>query len=211
MTERIFCFGDSNTWGYAPGDLMTPRYPRETRWPGVLARLSGREVIEAGLCGRTAAFDDPDAPGRNGARALPRALEEAGNPDYAVIMLGTNDCKRVYGATAQEIGQGLSLCLDILAAVILPSRILVVSPPYLGENVWRPDRDPAFSPESVAVSRELKTVYRAIAAKRGHLFLAASDAVRAEAWDEEHLDPAGHLRLGEAINAALFGGKDKQR
>ena len=60
MTERIFCFGDSNTWGYAPGDLMMPRYPRETRWPGVLARLSGREVIEAGLCGRTAAFDDPD-------------------------------------------------------------------------------------------------------------------------------------------------------
>ena len=34
MTERIFCFGDSNTWGYAPGDLMMPRYPRETRWPG---------------------------------------------------------------------------------------------------------------------------------------------------------------------------------
>ena len=32
--------------------------------------------------------------------------------DAAVVMLGTNDCKPVYGASAYTIGKGLEACLE---------------------------------------------------------------------------------------------------
>jgi len=50
---EILCFGDSNTWGYVAG--TGSRFPRATRWPGVLARELGGDVtvIEEGQNGRT--------------------------------------------------------------------------------------------------------------------------------------------------------------
>ena len=202
MTARVLCFGDSNTWGYIPGNYPS-RMDFGTRWPGVMARLSGFHPVEAGLCGRTAWVDDPRVPGRNGLAALPGILDEAGYPDLAVVMLGTNDCKACYRATPDLIGDGLERCLDLIQERVPAPGILLVSPVFLGEDVWLPENDPEFSPESVALSRKLPETYRAIAERRGHRFLAASDYTAPEAGDEEHLDPAGHLRLGEAISREL--------
>ena len=202
MTARVLCFGDSNTWGYIPGNYPS-RMDFGARWPGVMARLSGFLPVEAGLCGRTAWFDDPRVPGRNGLAALPGILDEAGYPDLAVVMLGTNDCKACYRATPELIGEGLERCLELIQERVPAPGILLVSPVFLGEDVWLPENDPEFSPESVALSRKLPETYRAIAERRGHRFLAASDYTAPEAGDEEHLDPAGHLRLGQAISREL--------
>ena len=105
--KNILCFGDSNTYGYDPAgmrDGTAVRYARDVRWCGVAQRDLGEgwHVIEEGLNGRTTVRDDMchlDT-NLNGIRALPMLLEAHKPLDAIVIMLGTNDCKTVFGVTA---------------------------------------------------------------------------------------------------------------
>lgn len=107
MKKRIVCYGDSNTWGY---DAITDgRFPDEVRWTGKLQEKLGAEytVIEEGLCGRTAVFEDPLNEGLNGLPYLYPCLMSHGPIDYLVIMLGTNDCKERFSATPKNIADGI--------------------------------------------------------------------------------------------------------
>ena len=202
--KYVLAFGDSNTWGLVPGSVTKERYPWGTRWTSILQdRCPDLRVIEEGLCGRTTVFEDDLRPGRRGIEALPMILETHHPLDAAVVMLGTNDCKPVYGASAHTIGKGLELCLEELEHSISPERILVVSPLLFGENVWRPEKDPEFSQRSVEICRELKEIYRGIAGKRRNAFLAASDFVQPNAADDEHIDKEGHRIFASAVYEKL--------
>ena len=198
----ILAYGDSNTWGLIPG--TSERFPWEIRWTGVLQKqCAGAQVIEEGLCGRTTAFEDALRPGRKGYASLPLILESHAPLDAAILMLGTNDCKPVYGAGAYAIGKGVGLCLDELERFLPAERILLVSPIELGDDVWQPGKDPEFSRDSVAICRELKAVYRRIAADRGAAFLAASDFAAADDADNEHLNREGHAAFAAAVRKKL--------
>ena len=102
--KQILCFGDSNTYGYKPD--KSGRFSWGVRWTSILAEKFGRDVnvIEEGLCGRTTIFDDVFRAGRNGSESFPAILESHTPLDLIIIMLGTNDCKTVYGATAGRSG-----------------------------------------------------------------------------------------------------------
>ena len=53
MSRRILCWGDSNTYGYAPQSPLGGRYPPQVRWTDQLAALRpGREVWNWGENGR---------------------------------------------------------------------------------------------------------------------------------------------------------------
>ena len=204
--KQIIAFGDSNTWGLNP--VLKTRYPENVRWTGILrGRLQhfGLLLKEEGLCGRTTVFEDPHRAGLKGAEDVSRVL--SGNPEAtaAIVMLGTNDCKKAFHASAEEIGKGLERCLDAFETGIAPERILVISPIVLGENVWRPEKDPDFDRRSVSVSAGLKAVYEAIARRRKHLFLAASDYAGPSGYDDEHLSAEGHGALAEAVYRMLAG------
>lgn len=96
--KQILCFGDSNTWGL-DGETGK-RFPWEERWTGILQeKLADRDIriVEEGLCGRTTIFEDPLRLGRRGTELLPTLLETH-TPDAVVLMLGTNDCKTIFGA-----------------------------------------------------------------------------------------------------------------
>ena len=56
--RRVLCYGDSNTYGYDPA--RDGRYGDDERYPMVLQNLlgDGWSVVEEGLPGRTAVFDD---------------------------------------------------------------------------------------------------------------------------------------------------------
>ena len=41
MERRIFCFGDSNTYGYDPREPLGGRYPADARWPELLSAATG--------------------------------------------------------------------------------------------------------------------------------------------------------------------------
>lgn len=199
--KHLLAFGDSNTWGLIPG--TQERYPWAQRWTGLLQqRLPDVRILEEGLCGRTTVFDDP-RPGRRGIDLLPVLLETHRPLDAAIIMLGTNDCKSRYRASAADIAAGMERCLEQLEQLLAPERILLLAPILLGEDVWRPEKDPDFDRQSVQVARELGEAYRSLARRRGVAFLNAADYAAPSAVDDEHLTAQGHAALAEAIYERL--------
>ena len=106
--KQVLCFGDSNTWGY-DGESRK-RLPWGVRWTSLLQEKLNKEeyrVIEEGLCGRTTVFEDPLRDGRKGTALFPTLLETHAQVDVITLMLGTNDCKTVFGASADVIGKGI--------------------------------------------------------------------------------------------------------
>lgn len=197
---KVLCFGDSNTWGYNPN--THERYSSRTRWTGRLQRkLNDREIqiIEEGLCGRTTVYEDERRPGRKGIDSIPDIFDNNGTIDAVVIMLGTNDCKTYNQTTAKDIAAGMDKCIEKVLEHVSAEHILLLSPIYLGEDVWREGYDTEFCQESVAISKELKKEYARIAKKRGVNFLSASDYVSPSQADQEHLNVAGHKKLAEII------------
>ncbi len=198
--KQILAFGDSNTWGLIPGTSPYERYPWGVRWTSLLQeKLQDTRVVEEGLCGRTTVFEDELRPGRKGVSSLSVMLESHYPVDFAILMLGTNDCKSFYNVSASTIGKGIERCLDVLLNYLDPRKILLISPMDLGKDVWREDKDPEFSKESVIISKQLKDIYRSVASQRGVNFLAASDFVNASPIDNEHMDVESHRVFADAV------------
>lgn len=197
--KRILCFGDSNTYGYIPNGIG--RYGENIRWTGRLQKKLSSEaiVIEEGLCGRTTVFDDALRKGRRGIEILPILLESHNPLDVVIVMLGTNDCKKVYGASANVIGRGIEQMIQQIKTALPQTKILLVSPIWLGENVWKTEYDPEFSIESVEISKGLRSVYKEIAKQYNCSFLVASEVAYPSEADQEHLDENGHKELANAI------------
>ena len=201
--KQILCFGDSNTWGL-DGETGK-RFPWEKRWTGILQeKLADRDIriVEEGLCGRTTIFDDPLRLGRKGSELLPTLLETH-TPDVVVLMLGTNDCKTMFGASAEVIGKGIAKLLDQINQYEDKMKVLVVSPIYLGEKVWQDGFDQEFSQESVEVSKALGAVYEKIAGRYGKSFIRAADYAVPSQADQEHMDEKSHKILADAIYRKL--------
>ena len=88
---RLFCYGDSNTWGYEA--LTGRRFPPDTRWPTVMeAALEGKvSVIESGVNGRTIVPSAPPGDPLNGMACLETAVTPYVPIDLMIIFLGIND------------------------------------------------------------------------------------------------------------------------
>ena len=200
--KQVLCFGDSNTWGYN-GENGT-RFPWGVRWTSLLQEKFDKEhgnvrIIEEGLVGRTTVFEDPLRDGRKGTALFPTILETHAPVDVIVLMLGTNDCKTIFKASAKVIGAGIVRLLEQAKRLVPEAEILLVSPILLGEDVWKEEFDPEFSEESVVVSKTLAAEYAELAEKYGCRFLdAASVAVPGKA-DQEHMDAESHGRLADAV------------
>ncbi|MBU5480254.1 GDSL-type esterase/lipase family protein [Blautia sp. MSJ-19] len=197
---NILCFGDSNTWGYKPD--KSGRFDEKTRWTGLLQKKLGPEyhIIEEGLCGRTTVFQDELREGRRGLDLIGVTVEMHNPIDLVIIMLGTNDCKTRYRASASVIANGLN-------QVIRKARqnasqhfdLLVISPIHLGAGVGDADFDPEFDPASETVSRNLASEYRKVALQNHAAFLNAADFATPSITDREHMDEKGHAALAEAV------------
>ena len=62
----------------------------------------------------------------------------------------------------EMIGKGIEKILGQIRAGAPDSKILLISPIWLGEKVWQPGYDPEFSEKSVEVSKSLAEVYRGL-------------------------------------------------
>ena len=203
---QILCFGDSNTFGLIPG--TGNRYDWNIRWTGILdknLREKGYRIIEEGLCGRTTVFDDSFREGRKGADILPTLLESHNPIDIVILMLGTNDCKTIYNATAETIGKGIQRLLQQIKQKSPQAKIILVSPIYLGQGVGEKGFDSEFDDSSVETSENLHKVYNRIADENEIYYLKASGYANPSPQDREHLDENGHRKLAEGLLDLLEG------
>lgn len=106
--RRVLCYGDSNTYGYDPA--RDGRYGDDDRYPMALQKLLGDDwtVIEEGLPGRTAVFDDPITEGMNGLKTINPILMSHAPLDTVTIMLGTNDSKERFNCNSYLIALGIT-------------------------------------------------------------------------------------------------------
>lgn len=203
----ILCFGDSNTHGMAPmqGPADYRRFGAETRWPPRAAQALGWELVEEGLPGRTAHFPDPVmGPHMDGCEGLKIALESHGPIDWLAIMLGTNDVKARFGASAEQITGGIAALMDIAQSPEMQARhagfriLLICPPPVLEQG---PIADQFYGGRKRSL--ELPLHYKALAAARGAAFLDAGQAMAVSPQDGVHYEPEGHAALAKAVVAAL--------
>ena len=209
-TKNIMCFGDSLTHGWVPvaEGVPTTRYDADVRWTGVLAdRLGeGYKVIEEGLSARTTAVDDPTDDRLNGSKYLPAAIASHLPLDLVIIMLGTNDTKHFFHRSPQDIAVGMSL----LAGQVLGSaggvgtsypapKLMIMSPPPLAEKMGHPWFDVIFDQESIAKSKQLGPLYKALAEFMKCDYFEAGSVVTTEGVDGIHFTEENNLALGEAL------------
>lgn len=199
--KTVVCYGDSNTWGSVPE--TGGRFPRGVRWPGVLAGQlgGGYYVVEEGLGGRTTVRDDPIEGDHKNGRTYLRACLESHKPiDLMTIMLGTNDLKARFGASASDIAQGAaSLAEMALRSGCGPDdeapRVLLISPPAIGRLT---DMAEMFE-EAPEKSRRFAKHYRRFAEQSGCDFLDAGDVIVSSDLDGIHFEAEEHRKLGEAV------------
>lgn len=199
VMKSILCFGDSNTYGYIPGGFG--RYSFEDRWPGALEALLAPQwrVIEEGLCGRTTVFRESDRPWRAAIDYIAPCAATHRPFEFAAVMLGTNDCKCEFGASADIIAQGLRDVLHVLMSeVYSTTQVLVIAPPPLsrGRSCCG---DFGFDENSRAVSLELAERFAKVAQGLGCLFFNAASVASASPADSVHMDKKSHAALARAV------------
>lgn len=208
--KRILCYGDSNTWGYNPNAFdpvsgASERYNEDMRWPKRMEKLLGAQycILEEGLNGRTTVFDDPLGPARNGIEHLEAVFRSCDPVDLVVLMLGTNDLKDMFSASAEVVGWGMERLIRHLKGLMENSlshaaQILLISPVAVA-----PSADGTyfygFSQSSSRKARDISEIYCSIAELHGLYFLDASDVAAPGQSDGIHLEESGHAALAEAV------------
>ena len=206
----VLCFGDSNTHGTPPMETEGEyrRFGADVRWPTRMARALGWDLVEEGLPGRTAQWGDAVmGPQMNGIDGLKIALQSHGPIDWLVIMLGTNDAKARFGASAESITGGIAALLDIAQSPEMQTRhggfrVLLVCPPPVMEAVG-PIAKQFYGAHRRGV--ELPARYKDLADARGVAFLDAGRVMQVSPVDGVHFDADNHALLADAVAGALRG------
>ena len=172
----------------------------------VMARALGPDhiVIAEGLPGRTTVFDDPtDGKHLNGRRLLRACLESHKPVDVLAVLLGTNDLKSMYSASAWEIAQGAGALLDLAAqsrcgpAGSAPQALLVAPPPTRVTGLGAPFEH--ILDEADAKSKCFDVAFSAVAADRGVAYLDAGNVIESSPLDGVHWSSEAHRVIGQAI------------
>ena len=210
MKKHILCFGDSNTHGYCadPGDCEDGgiRFTENQRWTRLLQNALDKDylVIEEGLSGRTTCFDDPLHEGLNALPYIYPCLKSHEVIDLLIIMLGTNDCKDRFYASAACIGLGMARLVNKAMSVDCwggkAPNILVIAPPPIGEGMLTSPVAQTMGQLCVEKSRQLGSSYREQCELLGVSFLDAGELGCAfNTVDFMHLTSRGHARLAEKL------------
>lgn len=181
---RIYCFGDSNTYGYDP---WRGRYPLQTRWVGRLAQETGWEVINAGMNGRCIPRWPEEFLWIDGKMAEHRPF------DCLIVMLGGNDLMQ--SATAVQAAERMEAFLT--SPLFEKEKILLVAPPPVKRGTW------VVEERLVAEAAALTEQYRALAQKLGIDFADAGEWGVELTNDGVHFTEAGHLAFAEGLKAHL--------
>ena len=205
MKKHIVCYGDSNTHGYCAAD--DGRFNENERWPRLLEKKLGDDylVFEEGLSGRTTCFDDPIHEGLSGLDYIYPCLMSHEPVDLLIIMLGTNDTKERFGASAACIALGLK---RLIAKAISTTdcwrdkrpNILVVVPKNIEKEYETTAVGATMGRGCAEKSEGLSSEYKKIAELMGCYFFDANTVVKENNnIDYMHLTKEGHEALASAL------------
>lgn len=193
--RKILCFGDSNTFGYIPGNGK--RYGKNERWPGILQELSAGmfEIMEAGGCNRTGFTDSIDGSEYTGYKILPGLLTD---DLYAVIIfIGTNDLQKFYSATEKELQCGLEKMVQTVINKNI--KAVIISPANLNKNILTSGFSQMFDETSIKKSFLLAKIYKNVAEKFKCRFLNLNDIVKVSSIDGLHFTKEAHKLIAENV------------
>lgn len=126
---KLYCYGDSNTYGYDPRGFWENRYDPEDRWCDCLAAKTGWQVLNFGENGRCI----PASPWEYA--ALAASLRET-EPDSLVIFLGSNDL--LLGLSPEEAGSRMETLVSALGEDFPALPLTLIAPPRIripGEGI----------------------------------------------------------------------------
>ena len=203
---KIVCYGDSNTWGYNPETGLR----HEKSYTTFLQEaLPTDTIINEGLNGRTTVYDDPYDENRNGKKDIQRCIKTHLPIDVLVIMLGSNDAKRMFHTTPLSFQRSIRTLLykamdkDLYRSGYKePNKILVVSPPRMHPDyVNNYDTLISFGKEGYEVLESASQVIKETIEKIEYDidFLDTSNICMGDPLDGIHLDQDNHEKLAKAI------------
>ena len=211
MKKHNVCLGDSNTHGYCadPADCADGgiRFNENERWTKRLQTLLGEDylVVEEGLSGRTTCFDDPIHEGLSALQYITPCLKSHEFVDLLVIMLGTNDVKERFSASAACVAIGMGRLVKKAMATECwgPNKpnILVIAPPHIGDGMLQSEVGVTMGPGCAEKSRELAKYYKQQCDLIGCHFLDAQElGCEFNQIDCMHLTSKGHATLAKALS-----------
>jgi len=165
-------------------------------------------VIEEGLGGRTTCLEDPQEEGRNGMASLLPCLRSHRPIDVVILMLGTNDLKAEFSASAQSIAQNAGELVRIIQTSQAGRKngnpqVLMVAPPPLGKLSLFKDEFAGGEEKS----KLFGDLYRKQAKELGCLFLDAGEFIISSKLDGIHWEECGHRKFAAAVVQLLLGQK----
>ena len=208
MKRHIICLGDSNTHGYCadPADCADGgvRFNEEERWTCLLQSALGPEylVVEEGLSGRTTVFQDPLYEGLDALGYLSPCLKSHEPVALLILMLGTNDTKERFGASAACISLGMERLVRKAMSVECWAdgrpNLLIVAPPVIGPEMESSPVADTMGRGCVEKSRLLAGYYAQCAQRLGVHFLDGAGC-QFNQVDYMHLTRLGHRQLADRL------------
>ena len=214
MKKHIICFGDSNTHGLCAdvsdcAEVALCRFNESERWTCLLQRELGAEylVVEEGLSGRTTVFEDPLHEGMAGIGYIEPCLKSHEPVALLIIMLGTNDTKDRFAASAKCIALGMERLIRKAQGVDCwgpdgKPNILVVCPPPIGAEVIHSEAGGTMGTGCAQKSVELPPLMRETAERLGCHYLDAAPCPFNRV-DYMHLTREGHAMLARMLAKAI--------
>lgn len=188
----IYCYGDSNTWGYDPRSFYGSRYPEPVLWTSILERRTGCRVVNDGANGRMI----PE--GGKQIAALLRNVERYISPGeefHFWIMLGSNDLINHPDNGARQTADRMERFLkDFLFQPVMQRpqcRMRLIAPPLMKRGEW------VETDTLVMESAGLAARYRELADTFGIAFSDAGDLP--VLYDGVHLSEQGHREIAERL------------
>ena len=206
--KAIVCYGDSNTYGFNPKNGM--RYPQNVRWTGKLAEFLGDayQIVEEGCNGRTTVFDDPIEGWKNGLTYVKPCLNSHKPVDIVILMLGSNDLKRTFGASAEDIANGAKRLVEEIYDFAdhkqgFRPKVILVSPPVIGSAIFNSSFSYAFDETAIKRSEEFAKYYMQVAKSCDCTFVDAAQYVVSSDVDGLHLSEEAHEALAIALRETV--------
>ena len=160
-------------------------------------------MIEEGLSGRTTVFQDPLHEGMCGLDVISPVLMSHEPVDLLILMLGTNDCKDRFSASAACIAAGMERLarkaetLDAWGGK--KPNILIIAPPPIGEEL----QDEAMGEHCHFRSCGLAAHYAEKCRLHGWNFLDAKGLAAFNQVDYMHFSREGHRQLAHHLSRLL--------